>query len=129
MTMSHYELSNCIVFIDRNHCMIDGPTEEVMKLEPLADKIKAFGFNTLVVNGNHIDELCDAIDAAIARSKEKCAPSCIIMDTLKGAGIKDIAGDYHCHYMALDDDTFAKYNKELDEDYAERVARAEKEGK
>ena len=91
--------------------------------------MKAFGFNTVTVNGNHIDELCDAIDAAIARSKEKCAPSCIIMDTLKGAGIKDIAGDYHCHYMALDDDTFAKYNKELDEDYAERVARAEKEGK
>ena len=129
MTMNHYELSNCIVFIDRNHCMIDGPTEEVMKLEPLADKMTAFGFNTIVINGNHIDELCDAIDIAIKRSKEKCAPTCIILDTFKGAGIKDIAGDYHCHYMAIDDETFAKYNNEIDEDYAERKARAEKEGK
>ena len=129
MTMNHYELSNCIVFIDRNHCMIDGPTEEVMKLEPLADKMTAFGFNTKVINGNHIDELCDAIDEAIERSKTVCAPTCIIMDTAKGAGIKDIAGDYHCHYMALDDAAFEKYNKQLDEDYAERVARAEKEGK
>ena len=129
MTMNHYELSNCIVFIDRNHCMIDGPTEEVMKLEPLADKMTAFGFNTIVINGNHIDELCDAIDIAIERSKEKCAPTCIILDTFKGAGIKDIAGDYHCHYMAINDETFAKYNNEIDEDYAERKARAEKEGK
>ncbi|MBR3271176.1 MAG: hypothetical protein IKI59_04570, partial [Clostridia bacterium] len=72
---------------------------------------------------------CDAIDAAIARSKEKCAPTCILMDTQEGAGIKSIAGDYHCHYMAIDDDTFAKYSKELEEDYNARVARAEKEGK
>lgn len=129
MTINHYQLSNCIVFIDRNHCMIDGPTEEVMKLEPLADKMRAFGFNTLCVDGNNIGELCDAIDEAIARSKEKCAPTCILMDTQKGAGIKSIAGDYHCHYMAIDDDTFAKYSNDLEEDYRQRVARAEKEGK
>ena len=129
MTINHYQLSNCIVFIDRNHCMIDGPTEEVMKLEPLADKMMAFGFNTICVDGNNIGELCDAIDVAIARSKEKCAPTCILLDTQKGAGIKSIAGDYHCHYMAIDDDTFDKYGKELEEDYKQRVARAEKEGK
>ncbi len=129
MTINHYQLSNCIVFIDRNHCMIDGPTEEVMKLEPLADKMTAFGFNVIKVNGNNIKELCDAIDMAIERSKEKCAPTCILMDTLKGAGIKDIAGDYHCHYMALDEATYKNYQKEIDEDYNERVARAEKEGK
>ncbi|MCR4593577.1 MAG: transketolase [Clostridiales bacterium] len=129
MTMNQYDLSNCIVFVDRNHCMIDGPTEDVMKLEPLEDKLRAFGFNVLPVNGNRIDELCDAIDQAIERSKEKCNPTCILMDTLKGAGIKDIAGDYHCHYMAIDDELFAKFNQQLEEDYNERVARAEKEGK
>ena len=127
--MNHYQLSNCITFIDRNHCMIDGPTEEVMKLEPLKDKLVAFGFNTICVDGNNIKELCDAIDVAIERSKEKCAPTCILMDTQKGAGIKEIAGDYHCHYMAIDDDTFARFNQQLEEDYKARVARAEKEGK
>lgn len=129
MTINHYQLSNCIVFLDRNHCMIDGPTEEVMKLEPLADKMVAFGFNTIVVDGNNIGELCGAIDIAIERSKEKCAPTCILMDTKKGAGIKDIEGDYHCHYMALDEDTFKKYNDELEADYKARCERAEKEGK
>ena len=129
MTINHYQLSNCIVFIDRNHCMIDGPTEEVMKLEPLADKMIAFGFNTICIDGNNIGELCDAIDVAIARSKEKCAPTCILMDTQKGAGIKSIAGDYHCHYMAIDDELFAKYSKELEEDFKARCDRANKEGK
>lgn len=129
MTINHYQLSNCIVFIDRNHCMIDGPTEEVMKLEPLADKMTAFGFNTVTIDGNNIKELCDAIDAAIERAKEPCAPTCILMDTKKGAGIKTIEGNYLWHYGALDDALFEQFNKELDEDYAARVARAEKEGK
>ncbi len=127
MTMNHYKLSNCIVFVDRNHNMIDGNTEDVMALEPLADKFVAFGFNTVTVDGNNIKELCDAIDAAIERSKEAQAPTCIIMDTLKGAGLTSVQGDYHTHYMAIDDPTFEKYNKELDDYYADRVARAEKE--
>ncbi|MBR3621078.1 MAG: transketolase [Clostridia bacterium] len=127
MTMNHYKLSNCIVFVDRNHNMIDGNTEDVMALEPLADKFVAFGFNTVTVDGNNIKELCCAIDAAIEHSKEAQAPTCIIMDTLKGAGLTSVQGDYHTHYMAIDDPTFEKYNAELDAYYAERVARAEKE--
>jgi transketolase len=127
MTMNHYKLSNCIVFVDRNHNMIDGNTEDVMALEPLADKFVAFGFNTVTVDGNNIKELCCAIDAAIERSKEAQAPTCIIMDTLKGAGLTSVQGDYHTHYMAIDDPTFEKYNAELDAYYAERVARVEKE--
>ena len=129
MTINHYNLSNCIVFIDRNHNMIDGNTEDVMKLEPLADKMTAFGFNTIVVDGNNIGELCDAIDKAIERSKEPCAPTCILMDTKKGAGVKTIEGDYTWHYGAIDDARFEQFNKELEEDYKARCARAEKEGK
>ncbi len=127
MTMNQYKLSNCIVFVDRNHNMIDGPTEEVMALEPLADKLTSFGFNTICIDGNNIKELCDAIDVAIERSKEAQAPTCILMDTLKGAGILSVQGDYHCHYMAIDDPTFEKYKAELDQYYADRVARVEKE--
>ena len=70
MTINHYNLSNCIVFIDRNHNMIDGNTEDIKKLEPLADKMTAFGFNTIVVDGNNIGELCNAIDVAIERSRK-----------------------------------------------------------
>ena len=102
MTINHYNLSNCIVFIDRNHNMIDG---------------------------NYIGDLCDAIDVAIERAKTPQAPTCILMDTKKGAGIKSIEGDYTWHYGAIDDALFEKFNNELDADYAARVARAVKEGK
>lgn len=127
MTINQYQLSNCIVFVDRNHCMIDGPTEDVMKLEPLDKKFEAFGFNTVVVNGSDINALCGAIDKAVERAKAPCAPTCIIMDTKKGAGIKTIEGDYLWHYGGIDDKLFEQFNKDLDEDYAARVARAEKE--
>lgn len=127
MTLNQYQLSNCIVFVDRNHCMIDGPTEDVMKLEPLDKKFEAFGFNTIVVNGSDINALCGAIDTAVERAKSPCAPTCIIMDTKKGAGIKTIEGDYLWHYGGIDDKLFEQFNKDLDEDYAARVARAEKE--
>jgi transketolase len=49
MSASHYKLDNLIVIQDRNHMMIDGPTEDVMSLEPLADKWRAFGFETIEV--------------------------------------------------------------------------------
>lgn len=129
MTINQYQLSNCIVLVDRNHCMIDGPTEDVMKLEPLDKKFEAFGFNTIVVNGSDINALCNAIDGAVERAKAPCAPTCIIMDTKKGAGIKSIEGDYLWHYGGIDDKLFEQFNKDLDEDYAARVARVEKEAK
>lgn len=127
MTMNQYKLSNCILFVDRNHNMIDGNTEDVMKLEPLADKFVAFGFDTVTIDGNNIKELCDAIDNAIERSKTVQNPSCIIMDTKKGAGIKSIEGNYLWHYGGIDDKMFEQFNGEIEEDYNKRVARAEKE--
>jgi transketolase len=89
----------------------------------------AFGFNTIDVDGNNIGALCDAIDEAIERSKAPCAPTCIIMDTKKGAGIKTMEGDYLWHYGAIDDVLFEKFKKEIEDDYKARCERAEKEGK
>lgn len=66
MAVAHYHLTNLIPIIDRNHLMIDGPTEEVMSLEPLEEKLKAFGFEVLSVNGHDLDELAGAFDRAIA---------------------------------------------------------------
>lgn len=81
MTIRHYNLTNCITIVDRNHCMIDGNTEDVMKLEPLADKFVAFGFHTIVCEGNNIVSLCKAIDEA---HKTKDKPTVIVADTIKG---------------------------------------------
>ncbi len=126
MTINHYKLSNVITIVDRNHCMIDGKTEDVMKLEPLADKFTAFGFHTIVIDGHNIKELCEAIDYALEHKEQ---PTAIIADTIKGVGIKMMAGNYKWHYGAIDEPMAETIFKELDEYSAERIARAERECK
>lgn len=124
MTIHHYNLTNCITIVDRNHCMIDGNTEDVMKLEPLADKFTAFGFNTIVCDGNNIVELCHAIDAAHTCTDK---PTVIVADTVKGVGIKLTAGNYKWHYGAIDEDMAKTAAQDLDTYSAERIARCGKE--
>ena len=108
-------------------------TEKAAYIKGLADGLD---FDKTTAEGKLIaalldltGELCNAIDQAIERSKEPCAPTCIVMDTKKGAGVKTIEGDYTWHYGAIDDARFEQFNKELEEDYKARCARAEKEGK
>ena len=125
MSAAHYKLTNLITFVDRNHNMIDGPTEEVMALEPLADKWEAFGFIVKKIDGNNIKELCDAIDFAYANETDK--PVLILCDTVKGCGIDFIEGDFRWHYGAFDDAKYENGKKALEETYKKRVERAEKE--
>lgn len=125
MAISHYNATNLISFVDRNKCMIDGKTEDIMSLEPFADKWRAFGFIVKEVDGHNIKELCEAIDFAL-NDPEK--PVMIIADTVKGEGIDFMADDYHWHYGAVDE---AKYNQakaSLERYYKERIARVEREG-
>lgn len=118
---------NLITIVDRNHCMMDGDTEDVMALEPLADKWKAFGFEVINVDGNNINALSEALETAIAAKAGK--PYCIIADTVKGAGVSFAAGNYRWHYGAMDDAKYTTGKADLKKYKAERIARAEKEGK
>ena len=125
VSAAHFKLTNLITFVDRNQNMIDGNTEDVMALEPLADKWEAFGFIVKKIDGNNIKELCEAIDFAYENETDK--PVLILCDTVKGCGIDFIEGDFRWHYGAFDDEKYAKGKKSLEETYAKRVARAEKE--
>ena len=125
MSAAHFKADNLISFVDRNQCMIDGPTEEVMALEPFADKWRSFGFIVKEVDGHNFSELADAIDFAL---ENKGAPVMIIANTVKGAGIDYMEGDYKWHYGALNDEKYELAKASLEKYYAKRVARAEKEG-
>ncbi len=128
MATAHFKANNVITIVDRNHKMIDGDTEEVMALEPLADKWTAFGFDVKVINGHRFDELCAAVEYAMAVTGN-AKPVCIIADTVKGQGVSYMAGNYKWHYGAMDDDKYATAKKDLAEYHANRRAVAEKEGK
>ncbi|MEG0751149.1 MAG: transketolase [Oscillospiraceae bacterium] len=124
MATANFNVTSLITVVDRNKAMIDGMTEDVMKLEPFADKWRAFGFEVIEVNGHHMREMSDAIDRALA-AREK--PVCIILDTIKGEGISFMAGDYKWHYGAMDTDKYAKGKQDLLEYEEKRLERVEKE--
>ena len=88
MTAAQFKLSNVVVLVDNNKCMIDGRVDDEMKVEPLDKKFEAFGFKVKRVDGQNMKELNDAIEDAIANHKNGGdQPYCIVMDTFKGAGI------------------------------------------
>ena len=94
MSASHYKLDNLIAVIDRNFVQIDGATEDVMEIEPLEDKWKAFGWKTFNCDGNNIEEFIETFEKA---NNFKGQPKVIIARTLMGKGVKSIEGNYLWH--------------------------------
>jgi len=94
------KLSNLTAIIDRNNIQIDGVTEEVMPLEPLADKYRAFHWNVLEVDGNNIQAFIAAIDEAKAVNPPIGGPTLIIAHTVPGKGVPEIENDYRWHGKA-----------------------------
>lgn len=113
---------NLITFVDRNHAMLDGNTEDVMKLEPFQDKWTAFGFHALIVNGHDFAAIDEAIGEALSRQDK---PTCIILDTIKGAGVDFAAGDYRWHYGAINEELAKKAQESLTAYHKERLAALE----
>lgn len=99
MCAAQYKLGNLIVIVDRNGCMIDGFTENIMALEPLDQKFKAFGCHTLIVDGHDIGALSSAIDQA---KLVKDQPSVIIAKTIKGKGVDFMENQPQWHYGSVD---------------------------
>ncbi|MDO8602045.1 MAG: transketolase [bacterium] len=89
-------LSNLTVVIDRNNIQIDGKTEEVMPLEPLADKYRAFNWHVLEIDGHNLRAIVDAVSEARAISEK---PTVIIAHTIPGKGVGYMEGDYRWHGM------------------------------
>jgi transketolase len=124
MATANFKVTDLITVVDRNHCMIDGNTEDVMKLEPFADKWRAFGLDVIEVDGHHLNQLSDAIERAM-QAKDK--PICILLDTVKGEGISFMAGNYKWHYGAMDTAKYEVAKQDLQEYEEKRLARVEKE--
>ena len=88
------KLANLTAVIDRNNIQIDGMTEDVMPLEPLADKYRAFNWHVLEVSGHDISAFIAAVEEARAIHEK---PTIIIAHTIPGKGVPEIEFDYHWH--------------------------------
>lgn len=88
------KLHNLTAFIDRNNIQIDGMTEDIMPLEPLADKYRAFNWHVLEIDGHNMTEIIEAVDHARAIVEK---PTLIIAHTIPGKGVPEIEYDYRWH--------------------------------
>lgn len=88
------KLSNITAIIDRNNIQIDGMTEDVMPLEPIADKYRAFNWHVLEVNGHDFRAFAAAVEEAKTIYEK---PTIIIAHTIPGKGVPEIEFDYHWH--------------------------------
>lgn len=103
------KLSNLTVFVDRNSIQLSGKTEQIMPLEPLADKWRAFGWDVAIIDGNNVAEILQAVDDAARTDK----PTAIIANTIAAKGVDFMEGDYHWHGKVPNKEQEAKALEEL----------------
>jgi transketolase len=112
MSASHHNLDNLVAIIDRNLLQIDGQVKDVMEIEPLADKWKAFGWEVFSCDGNDIADLIETFNKV---DKVVGKPSVIIAKTLMGKGIKSIEDNYTWHGKAPSAKQADAFIQELDQ--------------
>ena len=111
MQAPHRKLNNLIAIIDRNRYQIDGCTEDVMSVDPLEDKLKAFNWQTIVIDGHDIEQIYEAIEKAKQNTSDK--PVAIIANTIKGKGVSFMEDTAAWHGKAPNDEQFEKALAEL----------------
>lgn len=110
MAAPKFKLDNLVAVFDYNGGQIDGQVKEVMDLEPLADKVRAFNWHTLVVDGHDLA----AVEAAYAEAaKTKGRPTAVIARTVKGKGVSFMEGDIGWHGKAPNKDEADRAVKEI----------------
>ena len=105
MSAPHFKLGNLIGIVDRNRFMIDGETEDVMPLEPFADKWRAFGWDVVEVDGHDFDQLDEALSKAWAATD---VPVLILAHTIKGKGVDFMENNVVYHYASADSELCAR---------------------
>lgn len=98
MFASHNRLNNLIAIVDRNYLCVTDFTENLIALEPMEDKWKAFGWDTLRVDGHSFESLLPAFSNL--RSRRSSRPLVIIADTTKGEGVECVANNPLWHGLA-----------------------------
>lgn len=102
MSASHWKLDNLIAIIDVNNQQADGHSSEVLAFEPIVDRWQAFGWFTQRVDGNDIEALVTAFDAA--RNHVGAQPRVIICDTKMGKGVEFLETREKTHFIRVDED-------------------------
>ena len=110
MAAAHYKLSNLTVIVDRNKISQSGRVAEIIEVEPLADKWRAFGWQVREIDGHSMAEVVDALDAVPFHADR---PSALIAHTVKGKGVSFAEDTYVWHSNNVNDEIYARAIAEL----------------
>jgi transketolase len=110
MAASHYRLANLTAIVDFNKISQSGPLRELINVDPLADKWRAFGWEVREIDGHNMVEVVDALDGLPFNAER---PSAIIAHTVKGKGVSFAENTYVWHSNSVDDETYARALAEL----------------
>jgi len=105
MAAAHHRVGNLVTILDRNHCQIDGPSDDVMSIEPVGGKWRAFGWHVLQIDGHDIDAIARAFTEAL---EVEDRPTMIIADTVMARGVDFMEGDCRWHHGAPSRDQMEK---------------------
>ena len=98
MAAGHYQLGNLILIIDKNQLSMTGYTKDVMNIDPLGDKMRAFNFDVIECEGNNMESVCRALEALPEPDYSvRRKPTCIISNTIKGCGVDFMEGNWKWH--------------------------------
>jgi len=110
LTARQYKLDNLIAILDRNGSQIDGPTEEIMGLDPLAEKWRAFGWRVWEIDGHDYPQIIGAFEEALLSGGQ---PKVIISHNVIGKGVSFMEGDHRWHHGAPTEEQFAQAMEDL----------------
>lgn len=110
MFAAHQRLDNLVAIVDRNRLQLDGFTEEIVGLEPLAEKWRAFGWNVREVDGHDLGQVAEALDEAEGvRGK----PTVLLARTVKGKGVSFMENQVKYHGTPLTGEELERALREL----------------
>lgn len=107
----HHRLDNLVAIVDYNKIQSLGRVEEILNLEPLEDKWKAFGWSTRLIDGHALDEVADTLRSV---PFEAGRPSCVIAHTVKGKGVSFMEDKLLWHYRPPNDEELHRALAELE---------------
>ncbi len=114
MFAAHHKVDNLIATIDWNGQQIDGPTDKVMSLGNIAEKFESFGWTTLEMQGNDMDDVLRVLELAKSLTG-KGKPIAIMMKTIMGKGVDFMENDHAWHGIAPSDEQLTKALAQLHE--------------
>ena len=97
MSAGHFKQDNLVAIIDCNKFQLSGANDEVMSLGNMQEKLKAFGWDAVQVNGHDVGALCKAL----AKDENRRAPLAVVMDTVKGKGLSFAENDNGWHHAVV----------------------------